>query len=84
MAGLSDDEMVKVTAVAPFEVANAFQAWSNAACDEAAERGLDWPPTMNALALCGGFGPPAACGDETHEQFGLRMAAGLMHFLKES
>lgn len=84
MALLDDDQMVTIHAIAPFEIAHAFQAWSNVSTDEAAERGFDWPPSRNALLLCGGLGPPVPVADESHEEFGLRMAAGLMHFLKES
>lgn len=84
MAGLSDDEMVKVTAVAPFEVANAFAVWSREAANWAVLSNAGWPPNEAATAACDGRGPPFPLPNETHDEFGLRMAAGLMHFLKES
>lgn len=77
MAGLTDEQMVKVTAVAPFEIQHAFALWAESVTTDADAQ-------LVSADSCGGLGPPYPLHLEDPMDFGLRMAAGLLHFLKES
>lgn len=71
MAALSDDDMVKVTAIAPFEVAEVIRDWAECVAQD--PTGL-WAAT---------HGYPQPMQDETPADFGRRMASAIFTLLKE-
>jgi hypothetical protein len=83
MPKLTDADLVKVTAIAPFEVALVIQHWSRQAAIEAGGRGCCDQTSPEHHQLMNGRGPPWALADETHDDFGRRMAEGIFTLLKE-
>lgn len=86
-AAPSDDAaMVKVHAVAPYELADVMAEWCMRAGLEAGAGGLGPDDQYRAatLELVGGLGPPwPTAGDDDHDSYGRRMAAGFFTLLKE-
>lgn len=86
---ISQADMVRPKAIAPFEAQYAFAAWVEMMREEAAAQGadLDKPDDVAVIVtadVCGGFGPPWPLLGERPTDFGLRAAAALFHFIKES
>lgn len=88
---ISPADMVRVKGIAPFEAQYAFAAWVEAMQAEAKAQGADLdrqgeddPSIIVTADVCGGFGPPWPLLGERPTDFGLRAAAALFHFIKES
>lgn len=87
---ISPADMVRPKAIAPFEAQHAFAAWAAKAREDADAHALDLGRDITAddesvartWAL--GFGPPCPLHRESNLDFGLRAAAALFHFIKES
>jgi len=79
-------DMVRPKAIAPFEAQHAFAAWAERWADESAKIFLarEEPWETQARAAVMGFGPPFPLDNERPTDFGLRAAAALFHFIKES
>lgn len=84
---ISPADMVRPKAIAPFEAQHAFAAWAERWADESAAiflAGHEKPWEEQARAAVLGFGPPFPLERERPTDFGLRAAAALFHFIKES
>lgn len=99
MGSLTPEQMVKVVALAPFEIAEAIALWADrykAEHDAEIERirarrargefvGADAQPAFEEkmMAMCGGLGTPWQLAAETHTAYGERCAAAIFTLLKE-
>lgn len=82
---ISPADMVRPKAIAPFEAQHAFAAWVERWQEleqPTVETEADW--ARWALEQIQGFGPPHPLIEERPTDFGLRAAAALFHFIKES
>lgn len=83
---LTPDQMVRVKAIAPFEIAEAMVLWS-----ERAEADYQALHVVNpcdcdiaeSMAWANGLGLPFQVNGETREAFGLRVATAIFTLLKE-
>ena len=84
---LSPEMMVKVRAIAPFELALALQAWTERARADAdaavGDRMLTPEDETISRGWCDGYGPPCPLASETARDFGERAVAAIDHFMKE-
>ena len=86
---LTDDQMVKPVAMAPFEAAECFARWMELMGAEAQAQGTTLDQTDDEAALivtpdvCRGFGPPWPLLGERPRAFGDRCAAVLFTLIKE-
>ncbi len=99
MAQLTAEQMVKVVALAPFEVAMAMALWAERykaehdsdIAEAAARRGRGEVVAPLAaplfeeqmMAMCGGLGTPWQLAAETHVAYGERVAAAIFTLIKE-
>lgn len=99
MASLTPEQMVKVMAIAPFEIAECMAVWaerykaeSDAAMAQARSRrargeyvGPDPQPLFEEkmMAMCGGLGTPWQLAAETHKAYGERVATAITVLIKE-
>lgn len=84
---ISPEDMVRPKAIAPFEVQYAFAAWVQRwSAEKPLQVFRDGGTRWRAMALeaVDGFGPPFPLSEERPTDFGLRAAAALFHFIKES
>jgi len=83
-------DMVRPKAIAPFEAQHAIARWAALARADADAHALELARDITAddeavartWAL--GFGPPCPLHNESNLDFGMRAAAALFHFLKDS
>jgi len=82
---LKPEDMVKVRALAPFEIAEAIALWTAEDANEPeAYDGLNGARLEAAvLERCRGLGPARKTMFETDRQYGERVATAIVHYLKE-
>lgn len=77
MAAAPESDMVRVHAIAGFELAFIFQAWAERLAED------PMPGSGFTLERAGGLGPMCLVPHESYETFGQRMARNVLKLLKE-
>nr|WP_312447222.1 hypothetical protein [Brevundimonas naejangsanensis] len=87
MGSLTPDQMVKVIAIAPFEIAEAMALWASRARADAdahaAGRSLSMADEEASRSWANGLGAPTPYSFETDQAFGERVAAAIHTLIKE-
>lgn len=86
MAALTPDQMVKVMAIAPFEIAECMVLWSERAEADFNALGVENPcdcDIAESMTWANGLGLPQQVRGETREAFAQRVAVAIHTLIKE-